>query len=61
MGPRGSRIQQVQSTYDVHIKIPDRKSTEQMCNENGNVFEENNTVRYCDIITITGKFLKLYI
>lgn len=56
MGQRGTRIQQITSTYDVQIKIPDRNATEIVHLENGDSGEEPVPVRLCDIITITGEF-----
>lgn len=59
MGTRGSKVQNVQAEHNVQIKFPDRDNTEEYVpanQQNGMEGDsEQQTVRCCDVIRITGK------
>ncbi|XP_055371640.1 vigilin [Condylostylus longicornis] len=59
MGPRGSKVQAITKEFDVQIKFPDRDARE-IVEDIPNGDEENSTenneqIRQCDIIRITGR------
>ncbi|GLV35995.1 Dodeca-satellite-binding protein 1 [Carabus blaptoides fortunei] len=55
MGAKGCKVQAVTSEFDVQVKFPDRDATDDYadCELNGDVNQE--PVRKCDVIRITGK------
>lgn len=56
MGSRGSKVQQITSEFDVHIKFPDRSATEEIPEVNGDVTNngDGEPIRQCDVIRISG-------
>ncbi|XP_037944630.1 vigilin-like [Teleopsis dalmanni] len=61
MGARGLNVQQVTSEYDVQIKFPDRDATEPaegIVNGTNGIDNNDEPIRLCDIIRITGRLEK---
>ncbi|XP_023026265.1 satellite-binding protein 1 Dp1 [Leptinotarsa decemlineata] len=61
MGAKGHKVQGITSDFDVQIKFPERDNQEEYINYeqvNGDINEE--TVRQCDVIKITGKESNCY-
>ncbi|XP_075165976.1 satellite-binding protein 1 Dp1 [Haematobia irritans] len=60
MGPRGTKVQQIQNEHNVHVKFPDRDLTEPIegleNGTNGSIdgVATDEPIRQCDIIRITG-------
>ena len=58
MGPRGSKVQAINSDFDVQIKFPDKDSSidyQQESQVNGDMNGENSEPRPQDIVCIIGK------